>query len=231
MKTSNKTIFSFLIFAWLCFIATLLISHRFADYDNVPAMRKVTVKAKLLNEFSVVKIEQAAVLKIIQGDSSIIRYNEITGDGIRPPKIDAIKDLEVKNDTLFIKNLHQAPNGGFTLEVLNLKHLIVNNTSEINLSKISQDSLLISSTNSNIIISNSSEISFLHLKSGEKFDLKFQDAKKLNLNLRDNNCSVIGEINRISGTIGNYTTLEVPRKTENIDVKTSENGKLEFVLE
>lgn len=58
MKTSNKIILSFLIFTWLSFVATLLISHRFANYENIPGIRKVNTTEKSIGEFSMVKIDE-----------------------------------------------------------------------------------------------------------------------------------------------------------------------------
>ncbi|TXD79247.1 hypothetical protein [Algoriphagus ratkowskyi] len=136
----------------------------------------------------------------------------------------------MKNDTLFIKNLRNAINGGYTLRVGNLKHLIVKNVGEIDLVGFSQDSLLINSENSNVIISKNSEFSFLHLKSGPKFDLTFKSVKGFSLSLKESNCNVSGDIEEISGTIGNYAGLGIPRKTEKVDVDTSINGKLHYVF-
>lgn len=230
MKTSNKIIVSFLTFAWLSIMASLLISHQFADYNNIPGMRRVVKTVISLEDFSVVKIDKAAVLRIIPGDSAKIRYDEITGDGFKPAKFDAIQNYDVKNDTLYIKNIHQASNGGYTLEVVDLKHLIVNNATEIDLAGFNQDSLRISATNSNVTISKNSEFSFLYLKSEPKFDLTFKAVKEFSLSLTEDNCNVFGEIEEISGTIGNYAGLGIPRKTEKVDVDTTINGKIHYVF-
>ncbi|SFT87980.1 hypothetical protein SAMN04489724_2518 [Algoriphagus locisalis] len=228
MQTSNKIIISFLTFAWLSIMASLLISHQFADYNNIPGKRRVVKTETALADFSVVIIEEATNLLIAPSDSNLLAYNELIGDGIEQPKTKPTHDLTVKNDTLYIRNIRNARNGNYTLLVGNLKHLIVNNTGNVNLIGFSQDSLLINSENSTVTISESSEFSFLHLKSEPKFDLTFKSVKEFSLSLTEDNCNVFGEIEEISGMIGNYAGLNIPRKTEKVDVDTSINGKINY---
>ncbi|TXE10234.1 hypothetical protein [Algoriphagus aquimarinus] len=225
MKTSNKYIFSFLSFAWLSIIAVMLISYELDDYEP----KVVKIKTDLA-DFSVIKIEEASSLQIFPSDSNRLDYDELIGDGIKPPNTEPIQDFTVKNDTLFIKNLRNTSNGGYTLRVSNLQHLIVKNTYNIDLIGFSQDSLLITSENSNVTISKNSEFSFLYLKSEPKFDLTFKAVKEFSLSLTEDNCNVFGEIEEISGTIGNYAGLGIPRKTEKVDVDTTINGKIHYVF-
>jgi len=77
-------------------MVTLLISHRFADYDNIPGTRKVTNRVTSIDGFSVVKIDKADALRINPGDSAKVRYDELAGDGIKPPNFDAVHVHEVK---------------------------------------------------------------------------------------------------------------------------------------
>lgn len=211
-------------------MASLLISHQFADYNNIPGMRRVVKTETDLADFSIIKIEEASRLQIVPSDSNRLDYDELIGDGIKPPKTELIQDFTVKNDTMFINNLRNASNGGYTLRVSNLKHLIVKNTSSIELKGFAQDSLLINSLNSNVTISKNSEFSFLYLKSEPKFDLTIKSAKEFSLSLTEDNCNVFGEIEEISGIIGNYAGLGVPRKTGKMDVDTSINGKIHYVF-
>lgn len=211
-------------------MATLLISHQFADYDNIPGMRQVVETEVDLADFSVIKIDEASTLQIVPGDSNRLDYDELIGDGIKPPKTEPIQDFTVRNDTLIIKNLRNASNGGYTLRVSNLKQLIVSNTTKIDLIGFSQDSLKIISENSNVTISKSSEFSFLYLKSAPKFDLAFKSVKDFTLSLTADNCNIFGEVEEISGMIGNYAGLGIPRKTEKVDVDTSINGKIHYVF-
>lgn len=211
-------------------MASLLISHQFADYNNIPGMRRIVTTKTDLGDFSVIKIEEGSRLRIVPSDSNRLDYDELIGDGIKPPKTAAIQDYIVKNDTLFIKNLRNESNGGYTLRVGNLKHLIVKNTYNIDLIGFSQDSLLITSENSNVTISKNSEFSFLYLKSEPKFDLTFKSVKEFSLSLTEDNCNVFGDIEEISGTIGNYAGLGIPRKTEKVDFDTSINGKIHYVF-
>lgn len=217
-------------FAWLSIMASLLISHQFADYDNISAMGRMVTKTYALEQFSVVKIEQAARLKIVRADSSQLRYDELIGDGMKPPKPEAIRDYQVKNDTLFIRNLRQSSNGSHTLLVNKLKHLMVYNTWEVDLVCFSQDSLQITAENSNVTISKNSEFSYLYLKSGQKFNLELKSVKEFGMALSEANCNVFGDIEEISGTVGNYARLGIPRETGKVNVDTSINGKLHFVF-
>ncbi|SMP07129.1 hypothetical protein SAMN06265367_101562 [Algoriphagus winogradskyi] len=216
--------------AWVSIMATLLISHQFADYNNIPGMRKVVKSETDLADFSVITIDEASRLQIVPSDSNRLDYEELIGEGLKPPKTEPIQDFIVENDTLFIKNLRNASNGGYTLRVKNLNYLIVRNTYSVDLIGFSQDSLLINSLNSNVTISKNSEFSFLYLKSEPKFDLTIKSAKEFSLSLTEDNCNVFGEIEEISGIIGNYAGLGIPRKTEKVDVDTSVNGKIHYVF-
>ncbi|REG91566.1 hypothetical protein [Algoriphagus antarcticus] len=226
MKTSNKIIISFLTFAWLSVTAMLLISHQFADYDNIPGVRKVVTSKINLGDFSVVKIEQAAFLKIAPGYINQLDYDELTGADMKPPEVEAIQDYSVRNDTLFIRNLRRASNGNYTLRVNNLKKLIVFNAWEVDLEGFRQDSLSIISANSKLLISKKSKFSYLHLASLKKFDLKFSSADDFELRLSNGQCEVSGGVDQITGIVGNYAELIIPTKIGKLDIDTSENGKL-----
>jgi hypothetical protein len=211
-------------------MATLLISHQFADYYNIPGMRRVVKTETDIADFSVIKIEEASRLQIVPSDTNRLDYDALIGDGIDPPKTEPIQDFIVENDTLFIKNLRNAKNGGYTLRVSKLKHLIVKNTGDVELLGFSQDSLKITVEETNTLWVNNSKISYMHFVSPEKFDLELISTDDLRLALfgDKNLCSVGGNIQSVSGKIGNYMKLSVPRKTEILDVDKSDNGKISY---
>lgn len=228
MKTSNKIIVSFLTFAWMSVIASLLISHQFADYNNIPGKRRVIKTETDLANFSVVKIEQAGKLIISSLPRNRLRYERLVGEGIAIPETDPIEDYVVRNDTLFVKNLRQASDGNFLLEVKNLKHLIVNNTNQIHLSGFDQDLLLITTTNSKVAISQKSSFSYLNISSPGKLNLSFTSASDFSLLLDENKCRVSGEIMGISGIIRDNVELIIPSEVGKLDLDTSEYGKLTY---
>jgi hypothetical protein len=228
MQTSNKIIVSFLTFAWLSVMATLLISHQFADYNNIPGKRRVIKTETDLADFSVIKIEEAGTLIISSLPRNRMRYERLVGDGIAITETDPIQDYVVRNDTLFIKNLQQASDGHFLLEVENLKHLIVTNTKQIHLSNFDQDLLLITADNSKIAISQKSSFSYLNVSSPKILNLSFTSVSDFSLVLDENQCKVSGEIQEISGTIKNDVELIVPAEVGKLDVNTSETGKLTY---
>ncbi len=183
-----------------------------------------------MQDFSVIYIKEASNLQVFSGDTNQLEYDEISGGDIKPSKTEPIQDFIVKNDTLFIKNLRNASNGGYTLRVINLEHLIVNNTSNIELFGFKQDSLLITVEETNTLWVNNSKLSYMHFVSPEKFDLELISTDDLRLALfgDKNLCSVGGNIQSVSGKIGNYMKLSVPRKTEILDVDKSDNGKISY---
>lgn len=230
MKTSNKIIISFLTFAWLSLMASLLISHQFADYDKIPGMRRIVKKVNPLEDFTVVKIEDAVVLKIVPGDSNQLNYDELFGADIDSSEAGPSQNFSVRDDTLFIASLSRGHYEGYVLCVNNMRHLIVDNAAEIDLAGFNQDSLLITSENNNVTISKNSGFSYLYLKSGQKFDLTFKAVKEFGMALSEDNCNVFGDIEEISGTVGNYARLGIPRETGKVNVDTSINGKMHFVF-
>ena len=226
MKTSNKIIVFFLTFAWLSFISTLLISHQFAYYHTISAMQRVLKTESDLANFSVVTIEKARNLIIVSMPRNRLRYERLVGEGIPVPETDPIEDYVVRNDTLLVKNFTEASDGTFLLEVKNLKHLIVNNTSKINLVGFDQDLLLITAENSKVVISEKSNFSYLNVSSPEKLNLSFTSATDFSLELDDNQCKVSGVIKQISGTIRDNVELIIPSEVGKLDVSSTENGKV-----
>ncbi|MEB2780940.1 hypothetical protein U3A58_11095 [Algoriphagus sp. C2-6-M1] len=231
MKTSNKIIVSFLTFAWLTIMASLLVSHQFADYNNIPGKRRVIKTETDLADFSVVKIEQAGTLIISSLPRNRLRYERLVGEGIAIPETDPIEDYVVRNDTLFVKNLRQASDGNFLLEVKNLKHLIVNNTNQIHLSGFDQDLLLITTTNSKVAISQKSSFSYLNVSSPEKINLSFTSASDFSLVVDEVKVKVSGDIKGMSGTIGDNIELIVPSEVGKMDVNTAKNSKITYAQE
>jgi|GEM_PF-671043 len=239
MKTSNKIIISFLTFAWLSIMASLIVSSGFAaklliskGFGSIKYTRiktDVRNETTVLQDFSVIHIKEASNLRVFSGNTNQLEYDEVSGGDIKPPKTAAIQDFVVKNDTLFIKNLRNARNCGYTLKVSNLKYLIVNNTSSLELNDFSQDSLYIFSKNSNLTL-NDSEFAYLHFNTTPKYDLTFKSVKGFRLSLEENICNVSGDFAEISGQIGNYTELYVPKETGKVEVGTLTNGKLRYKL-
>ncbi|MEP0711737.1 hypothetical protein [Algoriphagus sp.] len=221
-------------------MVTLIVSSGFAAKllvsKGIGTIKHTTIKTDVRNEttdlqdFSVIHISAASNLRIFPGETNQLEYDEISGENIKPPKTAAIQDYIVKNDTLFINNLRNASNGGYTLRVSSLKHLIVKNTTSLDLKRFSQDSLLINSVNSNVTISENSTISYVELKSGQKFDLVFKSRKDFGMALSEDNCTISGDIAEVSGMIGNYTALGIPRRTEKVAIDTSDNGKLHYIV-
>lgn len=225
MKTSNKIIVSFLLFAWLSFMATFLISHQFADYHNIPGMRRLVTKTDVLEPFSVVKIEQAAILQIVQGNKNQMHHDELVGEGISQSDLKNIQEYLVENDTLFIKNLRHGSNGTYKLEVANLHSIMVYNTWQLDLGDFRKDSLNITYGNSKVVMSKESQLSYLHILS-QKFDLSLTSVEEMELVLSGDRCELSGSVNQISGIVGNYAELILPTKVGKMDIDTSENGKL-----
>lgn len=213
-------------FAWLSVMVTLLISHQFADDKTMPAMREMVKIVKSLEDFSVVKIEDAAAIRIVQGDSNQLYYGKLNNADADSTESEVIQEYLVRNDTLYIRNLRQGRYGSYTLEVNDLKHLIVLKSWEVDLVGFDQDSLSITSLNSKVMISKQSEFSYLCLKSGRKFDLVFSSPRNLALTQTDSRVELSGKVDKISGVVGNYAELIIPSKIGKLNLDTSENGKL-----
>lgn len=207
-------------------MATLLISHQFADYYNIPGMRRTVTTKTDLADFSVIKIEQAGEISIASINRNRLGYDRLIGADIAIPENEAVQDYIVRNDTLFIENLTPASNGGFLLEVKDLKHLIVNNTKRINIVGFDQDLLLINAENSRVSISPKSRFAYLNISSPGKLNLSFTSATGFSLVLDENQCKVRGVIKEISGNIRDNVELIVPAELGELDVTTSEKGKV-----
>jgi|AntRauMFilla1563_2_1112583.scaffolds.fasta_scaffold00864_10 hypothetical protein len=211
MKTSNKIILSFFLFAWLALMGTLLISFKMSDQKGYWVVDKIETEVKELEEFSVVVIEEAGVLQIKNSDKNRFEYTYATGGDVKPPKNNPINEYQIRNDTLFIAHIQQASNGGFVLGVKDMKSISIKNSSEIEIVDFESDSLLVSSQNSKLKFTGSPSLDFLSLVSDDYFDLKFSELKGFGLTLRTNSLKLTGEIGPVSGKMGADSFLTIPQ--------------------
>ncbi|WP_439489667.1 hypothetical protein [Algoriphagus sp.] len=226
MKTSNKIIVSFLIFSWGSIIATLLISHQFADRENRPGVRRVVTKSEALEPFSVVVLNQIEGLKVARGDGNQLLFNEYFGGDVVQPAPEVVKEYTILNDTLFIQNLPRASNGDFRLEVAGLQGLVVTDSKGLDLGAFHQDSLRVYTDGSEVLLSRESDFSFFYLGFPDESSLIFTDTKGLKMNLKDKVCELSGDIGRISGELTGDSELHISAKVGQLDVKTSDGGKV-----
>lgn len=205
MKTSNNIIVGFLSFVWVSLVLTLFISFKASDQLPFKVAKEIKTEKTALDEFSVLVVQNTSFLKIVQADSSALEYVSIHGGNVNQNQTQPIQNFRVSNDTLFIDQLQQAPNGGFVLKVNRLNQLIILDKSSVEFEKVKQDALSFSAQGYDFLLGGMNE-----------FMLEFRN-EQLFLN---------GEITQISGKIGSGKWMKVPSKVEKLDIQKDPNATI-----
>ncbi|WP_075351605.1 hypothetical protein [Algoriphagus marinus] len=239
MKTSTKIILSFLTFCWITLMATLLISFRYSDQRRYGILKKIEKEEILLQEFKHVVIKNSGLLTITSSDSLKLTYFKVftdTGESPEEPEL----SYRMVSDTLFIDRLMQKKSGYFELKVSALNSLVLEDVSEVSFKKFSQDSLRVISSQASLVFQDSMRVSresfsvsrdvklgFLDY-TGISSDLKANTISNLNLRLEATQAELGGDIQSISGWVGERSILMLPNKVGKVNLERSSSGIIQL---
>ncbi|WP_187177602.1 hypothetical protein [Algoriphagus sp. AK58] len=216
MKTSNKILFSFLLFAWASIMVTLLVSFRYSMLRGASIVEKIENKSwEILGDFSVVSISDSWVVQLdgskkgsIQYDRVFTSHNRDKNYGDPDPFIH-----EVRNDTLFIKGMRQRPNGNFSIQVGGIKSIIMDRVTEVRLRSMGLDTLKVNSIAGHLALDKDHGVKHLDFSGGNNSQLQVVGIESLNLFLDRSKADLQLYLGGISGQVTNQSEVTVPTQS------------------
>ncbi|MCH7399665.1 hypothetical protein MM236_16830 [Belliella sp. DSM 107340] len=231
MKTSNKLLFSFLGFAWVSVVGSMFVSLYFSEKENAMRIETLIHQTPIEGGFSVVSIQDSGILTFKRGGESRVEYKKYLSESdVQDPSEDPDPYFtEVRNDTLFIKELRIKELGTFTLCIdKDIKSIILNNVSELrSFDAINYDSLTVMATKSAFRLDNQHGVSFLNFNGNTDSRLSVVSIPNLEIYLDKSNAGISQYLGTVSGElIGSEVNL--PSKTTEINIKKDENSRFYF---
>ena len=216
IKTSNKILFSFLLFAWASIMVTLLVSFRYSLLGSAYQFEKMETKTwEIAGDFSVVSISDSWVVRIDGSKKGQIEYFKAFFRD-RPSKNHGDPDPfihEVRNDTLFIKGMRQNPNGSFTINAGAIKSLVVDQVSEVELLKMGLDSLKVIFNAGELVLQKDHGVTHLDFVGGNNSKLQVAGIESLNLFLDRSKADLQFYLGGVSGKAINQSTVILPTQS------------------
>jgi hypothetical protein len=216
IKTSNKILFSFLLFAWASIMVTLLVSFRYSLLGSAYQFEKMETKTwEIAGEFSVVSVSDSWVVRLDGSKKGQIEYFKAFFRN-RPSKNHGDPDPfihEVRNDTLFIKGMRQNPNGSFTIQVGDIKSVLIDQVSEVELLKMGLDSLKVISNAGELVLQKDHGLTHLDFVGGNNSKLQVAGIESLNLFLDRSKADLQLYLGGISGQVINRSEVTIPAQS------------------
>lgn len=216
IKTSNKILFSFLLFAWASIMVTLLVSFRYSLLGSAYQFEKMETKTwEIAGEFSVVSVSDSWVVRLDGSKKGQIEYFRAFFRD-RPSKNHGDPDPfihEVRNDTLFIKGMRQNPNGSFTIQVGDIKSVLIDQVSEVELLKMGLDSLKVISNAGELVLQKDHGVTHLDFVGGNNSKLQVASIESLNLFLDRSKADLQLYLGGISGQVINRSEVTIPAQS------------------
>jgi hypothetical protein len=134
----------------------------------------------------------------------------------------------------------QKKSGYFELKVSMLKSLVLEDVAEVSFKKFNQDSLRVISTSSSLVFQDSMRVSretfsvFQDVKlgfldyTGTFSDLKVNVIPNLNIRLEATRAELGGDIQSISGWVGDRSILMLPNKVGKVNLEKSSSGQIQL---
>ncbi|AFL82915.1 hypothetical protein Belba_0248 [Belliella baltica DSM 15883] len=230
MKTSNKLLFSFLGFAWLSIMVSLMVSFKYSNPTGVVITNQTFVdESPISGDFSVVSIQDSWVVSLENDGEKRVEYTRIKTDkkGAKEHGDPDPYFLEVREDTLFIQGMQQKPNGGYSLYIGDsIKSLVLENVKEVNVRKdISLDSLIVQASNSTFKLQKGHGLSALSYSGISDSRLSVEGISFLSIYLQNSNAIIEGDLGKISGELIG-AELSLPLKTGGMNLKKDDYSKI-----
>ncbi len=229
MKTSTKIVFSFLLFAWVSIMVTLLVSFRYSLLGSAYQFEKMETKTwEISGDFSVVSVKDSWSLRLDGSKKGQIEYFKAFFRN-RPSKNHGDPDPfihEVRNDTLFIKGMRQNPNGSFTINVGAIKSLVIDQVSEVELLRMGLDSLKVISNAGELVLQKDHWVTHLDFVGGNDSKIQVAGIQSLNLFLDRSKAELQLYLGGISGQIINQSQVTLPTKSGNMNLSNDKTSTI-----
>jgi hypothetical protein len=221
-------------------MAALLISFRYSDQRGYGFIEKIEKEEILLQEFKHIVIKNSGVLTITSSDSLKLTYFKLFFDTGEIPEEREL-NYRISNDTLFIDSLMQRSSGYFELKLRTLNSLILEDVAEVNFNKFHQDSLKVISSQASLVFEDSMRVTskesfsvFQGVKlgfldyNGTSSDLKANVISNFKIRIEDTQAELGGDIQSISGWVGERSILMLPNKVGKVNLERSSSGIIQL---
>jgi hypothetical protein len=229
INTSNKILFSFLLFAWASIMITLLVSFRYSILGSAYQFEKMETKTwEIADDFSVVSISDSWSVRLDGSEKGQIEYFRAFFRD-RPSKNHGDPDPfihEVRNDTLFIKGMRQNPNGSFTIHVGVIKSVIIDQVSQVELLKMGLDSLKVISNAGELVLQKDHGVTHLDFVGGNDSKLQVAGIESLNLFLDRSKADLQLYLGGISGQVINRSEVTLPSQSGAMNLSKDKTSKI-----
>jgi len=229
MKTSNKILFSFLLFAWVSIMVTLLVSFRYSKLRGYARVEKTETKTwDIKSNFSVVSIEESAVVFLERKPERGIKYLSIITSHNRDKAYGDPDPFvyEVRNDTLFVKGMKQKPNGNFTIQVGAIRSILIDQVTEVRLRAMAMDSLTVKSSRGHLGLEKDHGVTHLDFEGEKDSRLQVQGIESLKLSLDHSKADLYLYLGKISGQVGNHSEVIIPTKSGEMSLTKDKSSKI-----
>jgi hypothetical protein len=229
MKTSNKILFSFLGFAWLSMVGSMLASVHLQESKS-SVMKDVLVSSiPIDDEYSVLSIQDSGNLTLMMNEAARIEHRRVSFGGNDEDISEDVDSyfVEIRDDTLFIRNAEIKQYETLTLYIDGqIKSLILNNVTEVKtLNAFDYDSLKVLASNSSFKLTSDHGVSFLDFKGEADAHLLVNGIANLEIHLNQSKADVYQFLGRVSGDI-TKSVLTFPVKTNEINLKKDDSSRI-----
>lgn len=230
MKTSNKILFSFLGFAWLSIMVSLMVSYKYSNTNKVAVSYLMfTDRSPILGDFSVIFIQDSWVISLENDGEKRVDYVGLKSDKKGTKEYDDPDPylLEVRQDTLFIQGMKQKPYGGYSIHIGdNVKSLVLENVRQVIVQNdLGMDSLIVQALNSTLKLQKGHGLRDLKYSGISDSHLLVENIATLSIFLRNSDADIQGDIGEISGELVG-AELSLPLKTGGMNLKKDDYSKI-----
>ncbi|TFV94276.1 hypothetical protein E4S40_09580 [Algoriphagus kandeliae] len=229
MKTSNKIVYSFLAFAWLSIMVTLVISFFFSRLRGFSTLDKVEVKEwPVLGSYSVVSIQDSWVVSIERQKEGTIQYTKYYFSREREELLEDPDPFfyEVRNDTLFVKGMKQKPTGKFSIHVGPIKSIVLKDVTEVRVKEVGIDSLIVKANHGHLTMEENHGVGFLRFEGKNESRLQIMKIPALELYLDQSKAEIYKEMGDVSGNLARRSEVILPTKLGELNLTKDENSKV-----
>lgn len=229
MKTSNKILFSFLLFAWASILVTILVSFRYSMLRGASVVEKLETKSwEIEGDFSVISLKDAGFVVLEPGSEPSIKYMKVITQYNRDKNYGDPDPFfyEVRNDTLFVQGMRQKPNGSFIIHVGELKGVVLDQVSEGRLKGMELDTLRVKANAGHFSLVEDHGVAHLEFDGGNDSRLQAVGLGSLNLSLDFSKAEIYQDLGKISGQIINRSQVTLPTKSGEMNLSKDKTSKI-----
>ncbi|MCH7402771.1 hypothetical protein ACFOUP_05610 [Belliella kenyensis] len=248
MKTSNKLLIFFLSISWLGIVSGWLYSAAHTSEKRLAFQKELDLNKQNGTPFKVADMDYQKDL--IEGEFSVVSVSNsghvfVFTDSIpgivqtnpKDKKVASEKDerysFEVKEDTLFIRGIHQKKFVAYTLQVgTQVRSFVIDSVATLDLfagRNFIEDSLSITSSNSTFVLGPDLSVGSLKYTGRSSSVLQaYASIKHLDIDMERSKVVIHHGLDDVNGEIKDFSELALPKSTKEVNLKKDTNSKFYF---